>query len=89
MSIIRLGVEEGVQEWERRHPRQLSDEDWQRFEGYVSEILEAMGMNLDTPGTRETPQRYLHAVLDATRGYEGAEAAWKEIEDSRKRAAER
>jgi GTP cyclohydrolase I len=75
MSIIRLGVEEGldegVQEWERRHPRQLSDEDWQRFEGYVSEILRAMGMNLDAPGTRETPQRYLHALLDATRGYEG------------------
>jgi GTP cyclohydrolase I len=71
MSIIRLGVEEGVEEWERRHPRELSDEDWQRFEGYVSEILEAMGMNLDTPGTRETPQRFLHALLDATRGYEG------------------
>lgn len=71
MSIIRLGVEEGVEEWERRHPRELSDEDWRRFEGYVSEILEAMGMNLDTPGTRETPQRFLHALLDATRGYEG------------------
>jgi GTP cyclohydrolase I len=71
MSIIRLGVEEGVEEWERRHPRELSDEDWRRFEGYVSAILEAMGMNLDTPGTRETPRRFLHALLDATRGYEG------------------
>lgn len=71
MSIIRLGVEEGVEEWERRHPRELSDEDWRRFEGYVSAILEAMGMNLDTPGTSETPRRFLHALLDATRGYEG------------------
>lgn len=71
MSIIRLGVEEGLEEWERRNPRELSDEDWRRFEGYVSEILEAMGMNLDTPGTKQTPQRFLHALLDATRGYEG------------------
>ena len=28
-------------------------------------------MELDTPGTRDTPERYLRALFDATAGYEG------------------
>jgi GTP cyclohydrolase I len=58
-------------EWRRQRPRRISDEDWQRFEGYISEILAAMGMDLATPGTSATPARYLKAMLDATEGYEG------------------
>ena len=31
----------------------------------------AFGMDLDTPGTRETPARFLRALYDATSGYDG------------------
>src|SRR5205085_9702994 len=41
------------------------------FEGYIAEILEALGMPLNTPGTAKTPQRYLRAMFDSTEGYEG------------------
>ncbi len=52
-------------------PRQISPEEWRRFRGYVGEIFAALGMDLDTPGTRETPERFLRALLDSTAGYEG------------------
>ena len=58
-------------DWERIQPRRVSDADWKRFEGYISEILQALGMPLDTPGTAKTPIRYLHAMFDSTEGYEG------------------
>jgi GTP cyclohydrolase I len=51
--------------------REIDPKDWRRFEGYVAEILGALGMDLDTPGTRETPSRFLQALYDATSGYEG------------------
>ena len=51
--------------------RQLDDEDWVRYEAYVSEIFAALGMDLETPGTRDTPRRFLEALFDATGGYEG------------------
>ena len=54
-------------------PRAISPGDWQRYEEYVAEILGALGMPLDTPGTRETPSRFLKALLDATAGYDGDE----------------
>ena len=37
----------------------------------MGEILSAFGMDLETPGTRETPARFLRAVYDATAGYDG------------------
>ena len=52
-------------------PRSVSAEDLRRFEANVAEILAAFGMDLDTPGTVETPQRFLQALFDATSGYEG------------------
>ena len=52
-------------------PRQFSLEQVNRFESYIAEILTAMGMNVDTPGTMDTPRRYLRALIDATDGYEG------------------
>ena len=52
-------------------PRELSQADWRRFEAHVAEIFEAFGMPLETPGTRDTPQRFLRALYDATSGYEG------------------
>jgi GTP cyclohydrolase IA len=52
-------------------PRALTDADWERFERHVGEIFAAFGMDLDTPGTRETPRRFLRALYDATAGYDG------------------
>ena len=53
------------------HPRAISDADRVRFEGYIAEILSALGLDLDRPGTRDTPRRHLLALYDATLGYEG------------------
>src|SRR5882762_7672686 len=58
-------------DWERVLPRRISDADWQRYEGYMREILGALGMPLNTPGTTKTPMRYLRAMFDSTEGYEG------------------
>ena len=57
--------------WERVRPRQVEDILWQRFRGYMSEIFSTFGMQLDTPGTARTPERFLKALYDATAGYEG------------------
>jgi GTP cyclohydrolase I len=62
---------EDARPWEHLTPRQLDPVDWQRFEGYLAEILTTLGMDLDTPGTVQTPQRFLKALVDATAGYEG------------------
>ena len=53
--------------------RSISAEDWKRYERYVGEIFSAFGMDLDTPGTVETPRRFLRAMYDATAGYDGDE----------------
>jgi GTP cyclohydrolase IA len=53
------------------HRRHLSEEQLRRYEGYMTEIFTAFGLDLDTPATRETPQRFLRAMFDATEGYEG------------------
>jgi GTP cyclohydrolase IA len=60
-------------DWERVRPRHITDADWRRYEGYMREILSALGMPLDTPGTAETPQRFLQAMFESTEGYEGDE----------------
>ena len=52
-------------------PRVVSEEDWLRYEGYLAEILGALGLDLSTPGTRATPHRFLRALFDTTSGYEG------------------
>jgi GTP cyclohydrolase IA len=51
--------------------RQLPSEDLTRFEDSIGEILSAFGMDLNTPATRETPRRFLRALFDATKGYDG------------------
>jgi GTP cyclohydrolase I len=53
------------------HGRAVSPEEWARYEHSISEILHAFGMDLDTPGTRDTPSRFLRALYDATAGYDG------------------
>ena len=54
-------------------PRHISTADRERYERFIAEIFEALGMDLDTPGTRETPARFLRALFDATAGYDGDE----------------
>ena len=51
--------------------RRLSDADWTVLEGHAAAIFAALGMDLDTPGTRETPRRFLRALYEATAGYDG------------------
>ncbi len=53
--------------------RTITLEEWARYEGSVAEILTAFGMDLETPGTRETPRRFLRAMFEATAGYDGDE----------------
>jgi len=62
-----LSIVELPSRWER----ELSPEDWARYERYVTEIFSAFGMDLDTPGTKNTPRRFLQAMFDATAGYDG------------------
>jgi GTP cyclohydrolase I len=71
MEFLHLDEEETDRSWERVSPRRLTDEQWQRFERYATEILEAMGMQMNTPGTENTPARFIRALYDATDGYEG------------------
>jgi GTP cyclohydrolase IA len=51
--------------------RAITPAERKRFEANLAEILTALGMDLDTPGTRETPHRFLQALYDATAGYDG------------------
>lgn len=51
--------------------RQISDEQFQKFEGYAAEIFSALGMDVHTTSTKDTPRRFIRALFDATEGYEG------------------
>lgn len=57
--------------WLAGEPRSVDPQMRQRFEGYLSEIFTALGMDLDSPGTTATPRRFLQAMFDATDGYAG------------------
>src|SRR5437763_1688631 len=57
--------------WADLLERDIAPEEWARYRAAVSEIFEAFGMDLDTPGTRDTPERFLRALFEATAGYEG------------------
>lgn len=62
---------EETTDWEITSPRRITEDQWTKFEGYVGEIFEAFGMDLNTPGTKPTPERFLKALFDSTAGYEG------------------
>jgi GTP cyclohydrolase IA len=51
--------------------RVITDSERARFEGYAGELLQALGMDLNTPGTVDTPRRFVQALFDATNGYDG------------------
>lgn len=65
------GVVKLVSALEEPEPRAIAPQDWERYESYVGEILTALGMDLASPGTRETPRRFLQALRDSTAGYDG------------------
>lgn len=52
-------------------PRQVTEQQFSRFEAYAAEIFAAFGMDIDTPSTRDTPRRYIRALYDVTAGYDG------------------
>jgi len=64
-------TEDEAPDWEGLHHRQIPPEDWLRYEVNMAEIFQAMGMDLETPGTATTPTRFLKAMFDASEGYEG------------------
>jgi GTP cyclohydrolase I len=66
-----LGDPEEGTLWEHVRRREIDDDTWKRFEEYMGEIFSAFGMDLDTPGTLNTPRRFLLALFDSTTGYEG------------------
>ena len=72
MSIVELPAR-----WEPDGERTIAPEDWARYERYLGEIFAAFGMDLGTPGTKETPKRFLRAVFDATTGYDGDAKLYK------------
>ncbi len=49
----------------------LTPKQWTRFEAYAAEIFTALGMDLATPSTRATPRRFIRAMYDSTKGYDG------------------
>ena len=51
--------------------REISDEQFQKFEGYVAEMFSAFGLDLNTPATKDTPRRFVKALFEATEGYDG------------------
>ncbi len=51
--------------------RQISDEQFEKLEGYAAEIFSTMGMDINTPSTKDTPHRFIRALFDATEGYDG------------------
>jgi GTP cyclohydrolase I len=53
------------------HRRNISQSDFHRFEGYVAEMFTALGMDLNTSGTADTPRRFIQALFEATEGYDG------------------
>jgi GTP cyclohydrolase I len=67
LSIVELPAR-----WEPEDDgREVAADEWARFERYVGEIFTAFGMDLETPGTRDTPRRFLQALFDSTAGYDG------------------
>jgi GTP cyclohydrolase I len=57
--------------WFDLPPRDIEEADWARFRASIAEIFETFGMDLETPGTRDTPERFLRALFEATAGYDG------------------
>jgi len=51
--------------------RKITPENTKKFEGYMAEIFTALGMDIDTDSTKDTPRRFMEAMLESTAGYDG------------------
>jgi len=51
--------------------RKITPENTKKFEGYMAEIFTALGMDIDTDSTKDTPRRFIEAMLESTAGYDG------------------
>ena len=51
--------------------RKISDDQFQKFEGYATEIFSAFGLDLESSATKDTPHRFIRALFDSTEGYDG------------------
>jgi GTP cyclohydrolase IA len=71
IELATVGLPDARTCWFDLAPREIADEDWARFRSSVAEIFEAFGMDLETPGTQDTPDRFLRALYEATAGYDG------------------
>ena len=71
MSENVVDFREALAQRAQHAPRDIDADEWRRYERYMKEIFTALGMDPDTAGTRETPERFLRALYDATAGYEG------------------
>jgi GTP cyclohydrolase I len=65
------GIEQDALEALSLRPRHVSEEELRVYEAYAAEILAALGLDLETPATRDTPRRFIEALFDATEGYDG------------------
>jgi GTP cyclohydrolase I len=64
-------VDDDLNDLVYRAKRKIPDEERRKFEGYAAEILTCLGMDLKSPSTCDTPQRFIQALIDATGGYDG------------------
>lgn len=69
MTATRLATALPLHQGQDRQP--VSREEFARFEGYMSEILGRLGLARAAPGTRDTPGRWLKAMVEMTAGYDG------------------
>ncbi len=51
--------------------KQLSMDERRRFEKHMADIFSRLGMELNTESCRRTPQRWVQALVDMTKGYNG------------------
>jgi GTP cyclohydrolase I len=58
-----------MQEMRSREP--LTAQEGAQFERYAAEVFSRMGLDLNSPGGRETPHRWVAALWDMTEGYDG------------------
>ncbi len=71
MSSFLTTDEEELETIMHLNRRQISDAQFEKLEGYAAEIFSTLGMDINTPSTKETPHRFIQALFDATEGYDG------------------
>lgn len=71
MSNLQSPDDFSMDELLQLNQRNISKEQFKKFEGYMAEIFTAFGMDTNTPSTVDTPRRFIEALYESTNGYEG------------------